>query len=300
MRYKNKKVAAMTKNSLALSLVLCINSPSAMALDVITEEELSSVSAQDGISVSIALPAMGWRANEISLTDTNGIPASVIASYSSAGTIAAKDVSFKTCSEGAGAACTAISSASMQFRVDTVGDSNGTGVGGGPMLNLGFSLIGGANKIRLGIDNVSLRNGQSGGTEKVFIDFLQNYVDIVPIGSSSLFSIQLGNESLGHMLHFTNGDFGTVDFGVVALRDASTPANSLRFGLKLDQVDITNSGFDINNDGLIFTDANFGKGLMDVTLSDVTIGGASAASMGSFGLQNISVINLVVTVAGKN
>jgi hypothetical protein len=39
---------------------------------------------------------------------------------------------------------------------------------------------------------------------------------------------------------------------------------------------------------------------MDITFSDIKMGGASAASMGTIGLQNISITNLVVTVAGKS
>lgn len=295
----------MIKNTLALCLLFAYVSPCVYALDVITEEELSTVTAQDGITMLVALPTNGWRANEISLTDTNGISASIVAGYTSAGTVVAKNVGFNTCSNGAGSSCSTVAASTIQLDLDMVGDHNGTNVGGGAMLNLGFSLIGGASKIRLFIDEIKLRNGSSGGTEKVLVDFLQNYVDIVPIGSSSLFAVQLGNESLGHMLHLTNGNFGTIDFGTVALVDATTPSNSLRFGLKLDEVDITGSGFDVNTEGLIYTAAAFGANsggvaAMDITLSDIKMGGASAASLGTLGMQNIKVTNLALTVAGKN
>lgn len=290
----------MTKNTLALCGLFCCFSSSVFALDVITEEDLSAVTAQDGITVLIGLPSNGWRANEISLTDTNGIAPAIMAGYNSAGTILAKNVGFSTCSNGVGVTCTPISGASIQLKTDAVGDSNGAALGGGAMLNLSFSLIGGANKIRFFIDEIKLRNGPSGASEKVLIDFLQNYVDIVPIGSSSLFAMQLGNESLGHMLHFTNGNFGTIDFGTLAFIDGTNPSNSLRFGFRLDEFDITGAGFDVDATGLVFSDANFGKGSMDVTLTDVRMGGAGAASMGTFGVQNISIANLAVTIAGKN
>ena len=136
---------------------------------------------------------------------------------------------------------------------------------------------------------------------------MQDYVDVTPIGSSSLFAMQLGNESLGHMLHFTNGNFGTIDFGTVAFLDGTNPptSNSLRFGLKLDEVDITGSGFDVNDDGLIYTAAAFGANsggvaAMDITLSDIKMGGASAASIGTIGIQNLKVTNLALTITGKN
>ncbi|MCB1659243.1 MAG: hypothetical protein KDI39_13565, partial [Pseudomonadales bacterium] len=60
----------MTKNVLALCVVLCTNSLSAMALEPMAEEEMSGLSAQDGVTMLFSLPLSGWRANEMSLTDT--------------------------------------------------------------------------------------------------------------------------------------------------------------------------------------------------------------------------------------
>lgn len=293
----------MAQNYFVFLVMLLGFSSSVFALEEVLEEELSGIAAQDGVSVLIGLPNNGWRANEISLTDTNGIDASIMGGYANSGTIAVKGVGFNTCFQTTiNGNCSAMAGGipTIKLDLDMVGDSNGSLSNGRSTLNIGFSLVGGANKIRFFIDDIRLRNGQTGSTEKVLIDFLQNYVDIVPIGSSSLFAIQLGSETLGHMLHFTNGNFGTIDFGTIALVDATTSTNNLRFGFKLDEFNVTGAGFDINDKGLIFTDSNFGKGLMDITLSDVRVGGASAASMGSFGLQNISVSNLAVTVGGKN
>lgn len=297
----------MTKNALALCVVLCTNSLNVMALEPITEDEMSVLSAQDGISVMLMPPTAGWLATEASLTDTNGIAAAIVAGYGSAGTIVAKNVGINICTNGASATCTTSATKHIKLDFDMIGDHNGLAMGGGPMLNMAFSLAGGASKLRFFIDDIRLRNGASGGTEKVLVDFLQNYVDIVPIGSSSLFTVQLGNESLGHMLHFTNGNFGTIDFGTVAFLDGTNPptSNSLRFGLKLDEVDITGSGFDVNDDGLIYTAAAFGANsggvaAMDITLSDIKMGGASAASIGTIGIQNLKVTNLALTITGKN
>lgn len=290
----------MKKNKLAILMAFCFLSSYGWALEEVPEEELSDLSAQNGVSIVLGLPTNGWRAQEASLTDKNGIDVGVVTGYNNQGTIVAKNIGFNTCSNGVSSTCTSLTNPSIELTMDAVGDYNGVTVGGGPMLNIGFKLINGANKIRLFVDDIRLRNGVSGSTEKVLIDFLQNYVDIVPIGSSSLIAMQLGNESSGHMLHFLNGNFGTIDFGTIAIVDGTTSTNNVRFGLSFNEFDITGAGFDVNQDGLIFRDANFGKGFMDVTLSDVKIGGASAASIGSFGVQNISMANLMVTIAGKN
>ena len=287
-----------------LTLLVCLSfSSSVVALEEISEDELSVISAQDGVTVLIGLPAAGWRANEISLTDKNGINASLVAGYANAGTIAAKNIGFNTCTAAVG--CVASSPTSIRLDIDAVGDNNGAASGGGAMLNIGFSLMGTASKVRLFIDGLWLRNGASGSTETKILDFQQDYIDITPIGSLSLFNVQLGNETLGHLLHFTNGNFGIIDFGVIALLDKQNNNNSLRFGLKLENVDLTGSGFDVNTDGLIYTASNFGSaggvgpGVMNVTLSDIKMGNASAASIGSIGIEGLSVSNLAVTITGK-
>ena len=285
----------MIKKTLALLACLSFSS-SVVALEEITEDELSVTSAQDGVTMFIGLPTTGWRANEISLTDKNGIDASLATGYANAGTIAAKNIGFNTCTSAVG--CVASLTPSIRLDIDAVGDYNGAAVGAGGMLAIDVSLIGTASKIRLSIGSLWLRNGVSGATETKILDFQQGFIDITP-SSSSLFSIRLGKESLGHLLHFTNGNLGTIDFGTIALLDKQDNNNNLRFGLKLDNVDLTGSGFDVNTDGLIYTASNFGGGVMNVTLSNIAMGNAGAPSMGSIGVEGLSVSNLAVTIAGK-
>ena len=100
------------------------------ALEEMLEGELSDLVASDGVSFGIKLPVNGWRANEISLTDTNGIGAAVVAGYASAGTIVAKNVGFNTCFEKvSGGSCTSLTPSrplpTISFDIDMVGDSNG-------------------------------------------------------------------------------------------------------------------------------------------------------------------------------
>ena len=299
----------MTKNALALCVVLCTNSLSAMALEPMAEEEMSGLSAQDGITLMFQMPQdTGWRANSIALVDKNGIDASLLAGYANAGKLMATNVGIKTCTESSiNGSCTGTLLPTLRFDVDMVGDHNGNGIAS-PMLNVGFSLMGGANKIRFYIDKIALNN--SAGTSQVnLIDFggrtggdidaAGDYIDILPNGSKSFLNLQFGFQRQGYMMMFTNGDFGTIDFGVVSFLERTNANNSLRFGFKLDNVDITGTGFDIDTKGLLYRADNFGGGTMNATFSDIKMGGASAASIGTIGLQGISVTNLAVTVAGK-
>ena len=297
----------MLKHMLTVAVWICL-SASVMAFEQISEEELSEASAQDGVSVLWKMDDKGVLMDSIALIDKNGIDASLATGYTSAGKLIARNVGFKTCSESTpNGSCSALFMPTLRFDSDVVGDHNGNGIAS-PMLNISFSLMGGANKVRFYIDKIAISNS-AGSNEKTLIDFggrvgadidpNGDYIDIIPIGSKSLLNMQFGFQPQGHLIKFTNGYFGTVDFGIVSFVDTQNVANSLRFGFKIDEFDITGLGIDIDKTGLMFRTDDFGKGLMDITLSNITMGGAGAASMGSIGVEGLSVSNLVVTIAGK-
>ena len=306
--YKNKKVVAMLKLALKLVILFGLNSAS-MALEEMAEDELSLLSARDGVSVLWKMDDNGVRIDSVALVDKNGIDTSILAGYGSAGKLLVRNVGLKTCAESTiNGSCTALFLPTLRFDIDAIGDHNGNGVSS-PMLNISLTLGGGANKIRFYIDKVAISNS-AGSNEKTLIDFggrigadidpSGDYIDIVPQGSNKmLLNLQLGFQRQGHMIQFANGNFGTIDVGTVSFLDGQTPANSLRFGLKIDEFDITGSGIDIDKTGLMFRSADFGKGLMDITLSDIKMGDSTAVSMGSIGIQNIKVTNFAITIAGK-
>lgn len=304
----------MLKNALAFSVGLGF-SASAMAFEQITEEELSAVSAQDGVSVLWKMDDNGVRINSMALVDKNGIDTSITTGYNNAGKLIASNLGFKTCAETSiNGSCTTLLLPTIRFDIDAIGDHNGNGISS-PMLNVSLTLGGGANKMRFYINKISVANniggtpttlmtfgGRTGGD----VDSYGHYIDIVPQGSNkTILNMQMGFERQGNLIKFTNGNFGTIDFGTVSFVDSTTATNSLRFGLKLEEFDITDLGIDIDTTGLMFRHANFGGdsagvGKMDITMTDIKVGGASAASMGTIGLQNINIKDLVVVVAGKN
>ena len=299
----------MLKHTLAFAVGLGF-SASAMALEQITEEELSTVSAQDGVSVLWKMDDNGVRINSMALVDKNGIDTSITTDYNNAGKLIASNLGFKTCAEASiNGLCSSLVVPTIRFDIDAIGDHNGNGISS-PMLNVSFSLMGGANKMRFYINKISLSNS-AGNNTKTLIDFggrtdgdvdsYGHYIDIVPQGSNkTILNMQMGFERQGNLIKFTNGNFGTIDFGTVSFVDSTTATNSLRFGLKLEEFDITDLGIDIDTTGLMFRHANFGGNAMDITMTDIKVGGASAASMGTIGLQNINIKDLVVVVAGKN
>ena len=299
----------MLKHALAFAVGFGF-STSAMALEQITEEELSTVSAQDGVSVLWKMDDNGVRINSMALVDKNGIDTSITTGYNNAGKLIASNLGFKTCAETSiNGSCTTLLLPTIRFDIDAVGDHNGNGISS-PMLNMSLTLGGGANKMRFYIDKISVANNTGGAATTLMtfggrtggdVDSYGHYIDIVPQGSNkTILNMQLGFERQGHMVKFVNGNFGTLDFGTVSFVDAANTNNSMRFGFTIDEFDISDLGIDIDTTGLMFRHSNFGNGSMDITFSDIKMGGASAASMGTIGLQNISITNLVVTVAGKS
>lgn len=290
-------------------VVLSCSSSYGWSFDRLADSEMSDTVAQDGLTVMWQLADKGIRMDAIALVDKNGISSAVTSGYDNAGRLIVRNAGIKTCAESTiNGSCTSSWLPTLRFDVDVIGDHNSNGTSS-PSLNVAFSLMGGANKIRIYIDKIALSNAL-GSNEKTIIDFGGrtgldvdpdgDYVDIVPIGSKTLLNLQLGYSPQGSLLEFTNGNFGTIDFGTVSFLEAQNPANSLRFGFKLNEFDLTGAGVDIGINGLYFSTPDFGKGLMDITLSDIKMGDSTAASMGTIGLENIKITNFSITIAGKS
>lgn len=303
----------MLNKTLALLFACLPLSAYVNAFEVIAEDDLSAISAQDGVTILVGLPTTGWTAQSVEVIDKTGIESTIKPGYefNTAGVLA-RNLGIKTCTENTrNGSCTSISGPSIRLDFDIVGDNNGAIAGGEAMLNMSFALVNGANKMRIYIDKIALRNG-AGNNESAYIDFggrtggdidaAGDYFDIVPTGSLALLNLQLGNEAQGKMLQFTNGNFGTIDFGVISFLDKQyTPANnrSLRFGFQMDNVDLTGTGFDLTPDGLTYSASSFVTP-MDITLSNISAGNITSTNMGTIGIKGLQVTNFTLSVSGKS
>jgi hypothetical protein len=293
--YKNKLTLAVSASLLMIS--------NSYALEKLTEDDLASATGQDGISLNIIMPAAGWTAQEIVLTDKTGIPNSIKPGYDFySGSILAKNVALNVCYEAAvNGLCTAIGMQGIRVDVDAVGNVNNAG----PMLNIQSSLFGSASKLRVYIDKIAIRNGL-GGNESTIIDFNhpddngKDYFDLLP-SDGKLFNLQLGTESSGHMISFGSTSFNTIDFGEVRLTDktdtgVSGNGRNLRFNLRLDNINLTDAGFDIITTGLVFSTPELKS--MNVTFGNIRAG-SSNTSMGTVGIQGLNLSKHALIISGK-
>ena len=276
-----------------------LNISSVCALENLNEEDLANVTGQDGISVLVVLPTAGWTAQSIGLTDKGVLPADNA-------TLLAIDVGVKVCYEATiNGTCGVLGKQGIKFNMDFVGDSDGAG-SGGAMLNIQSQLFGAAKKLRVYIDSIELRNS-AGGNKSTIIDFNnpdssgKDYFDLMP-SDGKLFTLQLGSETASsHMFSFGTTVFNTIDFGEIRLTDKADTGvagngRNLRFKLRLDNVDLTGAGLDINPTGLMFTTPGLTN--MNVTFSDI-IAGSNNTSMGTIGIQGLNLSNHRLTITGK-
>jgi hypothetical protein len=189
----------------------------------------------------------------------------------------------------------------IRVDVDAVGNVNNAG----PMLNIQSSLFGSASKLRVYIDKIAIRNGL-GGNESTIIDFNhpddngKDYFDLLP-SDGKLFNLQLGTESSGHMISFGSTSFNTIDFGEVRLTDktdtgVSGNGRNLRFNLRLDNINLTDAGFDIITTGLVFSTPELKS--MNVTFGNIRAG-SSNTSMGTVGIQGLNLSKHALIISGK-
>ncbi len=149
------------------------------------------------------------------------------------------------------------------------------------------------------MDNISLQNGLAGNNVEI-VDLAQGYVDVIrPAGSPAL-NIQLGNEPGGNMMTLSSFNVGTLDFGQVLLRDKSdTLVNNrnIRFSFALTGLDLTNTTVNVIPTGLVIGNPSMtGLGF---TMTDI-IAGNTTTTMGSVGMNNITLTNLSVRISGKS
>ena len=270
-------------------LAASVLSLQAHALESIADEALSESVGQDGITISTSV---NWLSQSVRVHDLNGVPATLAAGHANAGTLAFNGWGIQGCTNGAGAACTITTNPTFNILIDATG-------GAAPFIQMAVNWDAGIGKIRFLMDNISLQNGLAGNNVEI-VDLAQGYVDVIrPAGSPAL-NIQLGNEPGGNMMTLSSFNVGTLDFGQVLLRDKSdTLVNNrnIRFSFALTGLDLTNTTVNVIPTGLVIGNPSMtGLGF---TMTDI-IAGNTTTTMGSVGMNNITLTNLSVRISGKS
>ncbi|MDE2421851.1 MAG: hypothetical protein KGO49_11815 [Gammaproteobacteria bacterium] len=188
-----------------------------------------------------------------------------------------------------------------------------------------------ANPIAVGATGATAANAAIGGTQGYAYKIMSS-IDIA-LGVATSLNIQLGNTQQGGLLKFSNFNIPSLSLGLnlVSPNGGTVAASNLTASVVMTNLNLTGAVVDAVQDmglalggsstgvgGLILQDAQLGCASTDTTcktntpmsmvvnsvtvgtsgVSDGTFGGSKNASMGSFGLTNVSVSNLKIGVSG--
>lgn len=299
-----------TKYYYVASLLLGLWVADVGAMEVISEDEMATQTAQDGVSI---FTNVNWVTNYTQVTDTNGISSSS-ASTDSLGITRTLD-GYGTSSSGVAggvqlngfglqflSSANAVVDEGLQLVVDAGYDTGSSKA----VLHISGIINSAVTKLRVPLTGLSLANA-SGNNASKFLVLSNGYIDLAASGGSSLFEVELGNEPInGHMLKFTNANFGTINMGTIKLCDKSdSTCNNQKLGF-----DVTIGGtaglslsgvtVDINNTGMILTNFPYtSTNTLDVTVNNITAGNGST-TMGAFGVKGLYTTGLAITLAGKS
>lgn len=278
---------------LALATAILAASSSALAMQAMDDESLSSTTGQDGLTVVLDTNVT----TSIKWVDRDGTG---VAGFTNAGAVVISNVG--------------ISSTGLQIDIDAGGNA-GTGAGTNGLLNIGISN---PNGITIDLSSTTLAvadavNVPSGGwtTETLaqrsttgaatnFITFSAGSALTIAGAPGRLIDIQLGSEPGDFMT--LNGNLGSITLTGMNIIDADGgTGGDISIGtLTLANIDLVNSTVNVDAGGLVI---NTGTGLtaVEVGIERLALGDETAVGNGFVGdvyLSGLNVSNNTIRVHG--
>lgn len=309
-------------------VLLCLANSSVLALESLDDQQLSETTGQDGLTISIIPAASGVKGmigiQEIAYTDGDGFsttinndsgtpisytgPASVITNFNT-------NSGILLCTNTSGA-CTRSQNA-ITLKLDADGAA---GTGSEAMVYAQLDLPSNVSRIKLDIANLALRadrvvsgNIVKGTTEVQMVQF-SNGIDF-SLAAPMRVGFALGSErssniNMDAMINLISANFSSIDLGTVTWVSSGGQANesSLRADISLTNLDLSGANLNLSASGLVFSKASIGP--FNVRVNNVTMGNTAAApsaavfngtgvgSIGSFGINNMTVTNAQVAISG--
>jgi len=269
-----------------------------------------------------------------SYLNTDGSTNSTYSGLGHAGALIFGDASQANSVNTAGTAMGIYASSPITIKVDASNGKVTSGLGGtSPVLNVNVALpndflirtgdvsLGASKRIAIatGASGATVANAAVGGISGTAYKIM-NSVDIA-LGVATALNIQLGSTPQGGLLKFSNFNIPSISFGLslVSPNGGAVAASNLTASVVMTNLNLTGAFVDAIQDmGLALSGSSSGIGgliLQDSSLtvgglqfnniiagtagsSDATFGGSKNASIGSFGLTNLTVSNLKIGVSG--
>lgn len=279
----------MEFKKLALAAAVAALPATGFSMEALEDSALSGVTGQDGISIGLATDIQA----SVRIHDKDGISLGDLAGDAGALVIDGFAITRANATDA------------IELTIDADGGTTNTT---GPTLNIGVSLPADLT-VNLGTLAVAESAGASGTGDWT----VSGNVDVIELGAMTLgattLNIQLGNEPQGDMIALNTTISNGISISGFAVNDANS-GGSLSANLSVfDSGDDTQlsvaTGINIDNTSgpggngalVVGLDGIGGASGIDVRLADLTLGGASAASIGDVELVGLNLTG-DLTIAG--
>jgi hypothetical protein len=305
-------------------VLLCLANTAALALESLDDQQLSATTGQDGLTISIIPAASGVKGKigiqEIALTDKDGFTSTInnnlgiATSYAGPASLITNmqtNSGILFCTNNSGA-CT-FSQSPITLKIDADGN---LGTGNQAMVYAHLALPTNVSRIKLDIANLALRADQlvsgsivKGSTEIQLMQF-SNGIDL-NLAAPLEIGFALGSErssdtSMDAMMNLISANFSSINLGTVSFVSSGGQLNesSLRADILVTDLNLSGANLDISANGLVFTHSLISG--VDIQINDVIAGTAGAVntdgtkigSLGSFGINNMTVTNAQIAISG--
>ncbi len=315
------------------SLVLvgtALLSASAWSMDELTDGQLASTTGQDGLTVTVALPSNTLNVDQVAIFDGNSF-----AGQTNPGVfVLGKNANAAGAADGAqptlGTGMSVTTNGSIRAIIDSSGGAGGTK----PVLNIALSLPT-VMTVVTGDIGVAAASGTAGNYKVVNntttgignAQIMASTTMIFSLSGSPLITLQYGNPTQGAMAVFNSLNISSVVFSsalsLTSINGGAVGASSLSMTPSITNLNLSGSTLGIATTanlntafsslavpltagGLLFQDSSLTVGTLQFNNiiagtsgnSDATFGGSKNASLGSFGLTNMTVSNLKIGVSG--
>lgn len=295
----------MVIKKLALVTAMLAATSGAFAMEAMDEEALAATTGQDGITISLATSAKV----DVIIHDKDGFAAPTPARPDS-GAIVLRGIALGTGVDGTTGAVTG--DALVKIDVDA-GSTAATATDA--TLNIGITLGNTATSTNTVVDLGSLRVANSNRTAAgvgwglVASSESAELLDLgqLTIGAGATMNIQLGNEPQGHLIVLKAVLNGGLTLSNVALNDVGGTLTGGSIGVgALGITDnggldlTTNIGVDATTNGLVVSVTQLGNATtgVNMTMANVKIGGATAASIGDVEIIGLNMNGDTITIRG--
>lgn len=275
---------------LILTSAILAASSSALAMQAMDDESLSSTTGQDGLTVILDTNIT----TNITWVDRNGTGT---AGYTNAGAVVINNVG--------------ISTTGLRIDIDA-GGSAGTATGTGLLnigitnpnaivVNLGATTIGVADAMNATTGTLAARSATGAVSNFITFNAGSSLTIAAAAAGTRLLNIELGSEPGNFMT--LNGNMGSIVLTGLNIIDADGGVGgAISVGtLTLANIDLVNSTVNVNSGGLVI---NTGAGLGNVTVGMERLalgddGAGPNSFIGDIYLTGLSLTNNTITVRGK-